>query len=64
MPTDADTGDLIEHDLIPGFRMTVLEATACEIDGTRNVPHKQYRVVDPEGREDWLCAYDVHTVLA
>jgi hypothetical protein len=58
----ARTGDKIEHNLMPGFTMTVLAVKSCETDGTRNVGHDQFRVIDPEGNEDWLCAYDVRVV--
>jgi hypothetical protein len=57
-----DTGDTIEHHLIRGFRMVVLAVEDCETDHNRSEPHAQYQVIDPEGCEDWLCAYDVHRV--
>jgi len=52
-------GDEIEHNLMPGFVMRVQAAAGCEIDGARPEPHQQYKITDPEGNEDWLCAYDV-----
>ncbi len=56
-------GDVIEHHLLPGFGMPVLEVEACETDANRSEPHARYRIVDPEGQPDWLCAYDVKRVL-
>ena len=53
-------GDRIEHKLLPGFQMEVLEIEPC--DTTTTPPHDQYRLVDPEGREDWLCGHDVRRV--
>ena len=53
-------GDKIEHDLMPGFVMKVQEVRPCETDGARPEPHESYKITDPEGNEDWLCAYDVH----
>lgn len=53
------TGDKIEHNLMPGFPMAVLETRNCETDFARPEPHQQYKIVDPEGNEDWLCAFDV-----
>lgn len=53
-------GDKIEHDLMPGFVMEVKGVGACETDGTRPKPHVKYLIKDPEGDDDWLCAYDVH----
>jgi hypothetical protein len=52
-------GDTIEHTLMPGFPMQVQDTKACEIDSARPEPHLQYKITDPEGTEDWLCAYDV-----
>jgi hypothetical protein len=53
------TGDVIEHKLMPGFTMTVEDARDCETDSNRPEPHLAYKITDPEGNEDWLCAYDV-----
>lgn len=55
-----EAGDRIEFDLMPGYPMTVLEVRACEEDAVRPGPHLAYRVIDPEGSPDWLCAHDVH----
>lgn len=52
-------GDKIEHRLMPGFTMPVLDTRECETDATRPEPHLQYKVTDPEGNEDRLCAMDV-----
>ncbi len=52
-------GDRIAHNLVPDFVMEVLEAQPCE-QGTG--AHSSYRIIDPEGQEDWLCEYDVHKV--
>lgn len=57
---DAKPGDKIEHDLMPGFVMVVEDVATCERDGTRPEDHAKYKVTDPDGNEDWLCAYDVH----
>jgi hypothetical protein len=62
MPTNVKPGARIEHTLMPGFTMTVLDAKPCETDGTRPEPHQQYQVTDPDGNRDWLCAYDVREV--
>lgn len=56
------TGDVIEHKDLPGFRMRVRETAPCETDAARPEPHLTYRITDPEGNEDWLCAYDVRRV--
>ena len=61
-PTIAAKGDKIQHELMPGFTMTVEDAEPCETDGTRSEPHQMYKITDPEGAEDWLCAYDVKKV--
>ena len=42
-------GDIIEHRLMPGFPMPVLETRDCETDGNRPEPHLAYKVTDPEG---------------
>ena len=57
-------GHKIEHDLLPGFVMTVRNVKPCETDGTRPEPHGQFLVTDPEGNDDWPCAYDVHQVAS
>jgi len=61
-PATAAVGDRIAHDLMPGFVMTVQDAEPCLTDGTRPVGHSAYLIIDPEGRADWLCAFDVHRV--
>ena len=53
------TGDVIEHRLMPGFTMPVLDTRECEIDGNRPAPHLAYKIEGPDGNEDWLCAWDV-----
>lgn len=58
-PYHAGPGDRVEHKLMPGFVMTVHETKDCETDVYRSQPHQQYRVTDPEGNGDWVCAYDV-----
>jgi len=58
----AKPGDRIEHKLVPGFVMTVLEVAPCETGAALSIdigPHDQYRVLDPDSNPDWLCAYDV-----
>ena len=52
----------IEHLLMPGFTMDVLGEEPCEVDASRPTPHQRYRVIDPEGNEDWVCAYDARTL--
>lgn len=47
-------GDRIEHHLMPGFWMTVLDVKDCETPD-----HRSYKIIDFAGSEDWLCAYDV-----
>lgn len=56
---DLHVGDLIEHKLLPGFGMTIQEVAPCPQDQGRPLPHNSFRIVDPEGEEDWLCGYDV-----
>jgi hypothetical protein len=58
-PAQFHAGDRIEHKLMPGFTMTVQQLRPCETDGARPEPHWAYRITDPEGNDDWLCAYDV-----
>jgi len=53
------TGDTIEHELVPGFPMVIEDTRECETDRARPKPHLAYKVHDPEGNADWLCAYDV-----
>jgi hypothetical protein len=55
-------GQQIEHNDLPGFRMEILETASCEQDAARPESHHRYRITDPEGQQDWLCAYDVHAV--
>jgi hypothetical protein len=38
--------------------MTILDVKDCETDYARPEPHSQYKVIDPEGNEDWICGYD------
>lgn len=52
-------GDVIEHRLVPGYRMPVEDTRDCETDANRSEPHLAYQVTDPDGNTDWLCAYDV-----
>lgn len=59
---DIGIGDRIEHKLIPGFQMTVQETDACETGPGRDEQHMQFRITDPEGNTDWLCAYDVRKI--
>lgn len=54
MPEQYHVGDRIEHVLVPGFVMPVLDTRPCETPD-----HLAYKVIDPEGAEDWLCAHDV-----
>lgn len=54
-------GDVIEHTGLPGFRMRVREVGDCA-DEIRPESHPRYKVIDPEGCEDWLCAYDARRV--
>ena len=49
--TTAQTGDRIEHKLVPGFVMTVLAVRNCETDNARPELHDQFRVIDPDGNE-------------
>ena len=50
---------MIEHKLMPGFTMTVLDTRRCETGPGREEAHDQYKITDPDGNADWLCAYDV-----
>jgi len=60
--TGIKQGDMIEHDLMPGFMMQVQEARPCETDGARPEAHESYKITDPEGGTDWLCGYEVSPV--
>ena len=60
-PTVADDGDKIEHELVPGFTMAIQATEPCEEDDLTE-PHLAYKITDPDGTEDWLCAYDVRKV--
>lgn len=62
MSAQIAAGDTIEYNLMPGFRMQVLDVQDCEEDWSRPGPHKRYKVVDPVGNEDWLCGHDVYLV--
>lgn len=55
--SEIKTGDSIEHKLLPGFVMEVLEVEPCDPPD-----HPSYRIVDPEGHSDWLCSKDVRLV--
>jgi len=61
-PAPAVVGDTIEHDLIPAsvWSASIRDARPCETDSARGIPHSAYLVTDPEGNDDWVCAYDVH----
>lgn len=59
-PATATVGDRIAHDLMPDFTMPVEDVRPCEQSSNRYFPHSQYKVTDPEGQTDWLCAFDVH----
>ena len=52
----------IEHKLVPGFPMEFQDATSCKTDRSRPEPHAKYKVTDPDGSTNWLCAYDVRPV--
>lgn len=52
-------GTMIEHRLVPAFAIRVEAVRECEISPSRPGPHLAYRVTDPAGNTDWLCAYDV-----
>jgi hypothetical protein len=54
-------GDKIEHNLMPGFEMKVLDIEPCDPDCSGD-SHSCYKVIDPEGKEDWLCEHDVKLV--
>lgn len=53
------TGEVIEHRLMPGYTMTVEDTRPCEMDPVTPESHRAYKVLDPEGNADWLCANDV-----
>ena len=61
-PAIAVKGDRIEHELVPGFIMTIEDVEACEQTGGRDEPHLQFQITDPDGNTDWLCAWDVRRV--
>ena len=58
-PLVAAVGDIIEHELMPGFRMQVQAVADCDTDWNRSEPHLKYTITDPAGNQDDLCAYDV-----
>ena len=57
----ASPGEMIEHKLMPGFVMEVQDTRRCKADpaAERAEVHDQYKITDPDGNADWLCAYDV-----
>jgi hypothetical protein len=57
---DLGPGHRIEHDLMPGFVMEIRGVRSCQADSARPEEHAAFKVTDPRGKEDWLCAYDVH----
>jgi hypothetical protein len=61
-PATADIGGTIEHVLLLGHLMTVRATEECETSTTRPEPHQAFHIIDPEGNEDTLCAYDVRRV--
>lgn len=53
----------IEHKDMPGFVMEVLKEKPCLGDERLyGENHSSYKVIDPEGQEDWLCSLDVRIV--
>ena len=61
-PARCQAGDRIVHVLLTGFSMPVEAVEPCEMSSTRSEPHNKYKITDPEGNEDWLCAWDVRKV--
>jgi hypothetical protein len=59
----ASPGERIEHKLVPGFPMEVLDTARCETGPGREEVHDQYKITDPDGNIDWLCAYDVRRAV-
>lgn len=59
VPAEADIGDWIAHDLMPDFFMKVHGIQPCITDAERPEGHDSFLVHDPDGKPDWLCAYDV-----
>jgi hypothetical protein len=57
---DLSPGGKIEHDLMPGFVMDIQGVRSCKTDFSRPEPHAAYKVTDPGGNDNWVCAYDVH----
>ena len=59
-PEQFSAGDWIEFLPAQGMfpKMQILEVKDCETDSARPEPHSQYKVIDPEGNEDWICGYD------
>lgn len=55
----AEIGDTIEHKDMPGFPMKIEAIGTCESSAGRDETHRKYKITDPEGQSDWLCAYDV-----
>lgn len=48
----------IRFNLMPSYVMDVLETSTCE----GGEDHAMYRVIDPEGNEDWVCGNDVTVI--
>lgn len=63
-PAKVAVGDVVVPRLMPAFRMRVLDVRPCETDWNRSEPHSALQIVDPDGTEDWLCAYDVRVVAS
>ena len=51
-------GDEVEHNLMPGFVMTVQDVATCQ----PGEAHRALLITDPEGAQDWLCSRDVRLV--
>ena len=61
-PHRAEIGQLVAHDLVPGWVMEVQNARECARGDSRQQSHQAYWIIDPTGSCNWLCAYDVHPV--
>lgn len=60
---DVRINDSIEHKLMPGFAMAIEGIRSCVTDSYRPEPHMKYKITDPDGNTDWLCAYDVRKAV-
>lgn len=57
-------GDKLMHTRVPADQAAVLTVLKTRKCGELPHTHLAYRVTDPEGTEDWVCAYDLRPVAS